>query len=56
VQYDHPYKGTLDVIRVGPEIMGKLCPKSSFSVTLGCIILGRDECAIIMLRDDLIRE
>jgi hypothetical protein len=55
-EYDHPFKGTTNVLRVGPEIMGRMCPKSRFPVTLSCVYGSKDECAIIMLHDNLIRE
>jgi hypothetical protein len=54
-EYDRPYPGTLSVVRVGPELMGKMCPKTPFPITMGCAFHSTDECVIILLEERYIR-
>src|SRR5262245_10713988 len=51
VEYDQPCKGRLGVITVGPEFMNRICPRTSFPVTLGCAFVGKDECWIVLAED-----
>jgi hypothetical protein len=53
VEYDKPFKGKLTEIRVTPEIMRAICPKTTFPVTLGCSYppVHDNQCVIIMLED-----
>jgi hypothetical protein len=57
VEYDRPFRGKLQEIRVPPETMRALCPKTSMPLTLGCAYPTRDqsECLIIMVSDEIIR-
>jgi hypothetical protein len=52
-EYDKPFKGKLTEIRVTPEIMRAICPKSQFPVTLACAYppVHDTQCVIIMLED-----
>src|SRR5262245_10996996 len=56
VEYDKPYKGKLTMVRGDRFLMDKLCPKSSFTPTLGCAYSSVDlsECVVIMAIDGLI--
>jgi hypothetical protein len=56
-EYDKPFTGKLTEIRVPPETMRAICPKTIFPLTLACAYPTRDqsECLIIMLSDELIK-
>ena len=56
-EYDKPFPGKLTEIRVPPETMRAICPKTIFPLTLACAYPTRDqsECLIIMLSDELIK-
>ena len=54
--YDKPFQGKLKVIRGDRFLMDRLCPKSSYTPTLGCAFPSVDlsECIVIMAEDGLI--
>ena len=56
-EYDRPYTGKLQEIRVPPETMRAICPKTPLPLTLACAYPTRDqsECLIIMVSDEIIR-
>ena len=56
-EYDRPYTGKLQEIRVPPETMRAICPKTPLPLTLACTYPTRDqsECLIIMVSDEIIR-
>src|SRR5438067_711306 len=56
-EYDKPFTGKLTEIRVPPETMRAICPKTIFPLTLACAYPTRDrsECVLIMLSDELIK-
>jgi DNA invertase Pin-like site-specific DNA recombinase len=56
-EYEKPYTGKLQEIRVPPETMRAICPKTAFPLTLACTYPTRDqsECLIIMVSDEIIR-
>jgi len=54
LEYDHPYKGKLNVVTVGAAVMRRACPRTSLPITLACSFAEKDECLIIMLEDHLI--
>src|SRR5262249_31157927 len=54
LEYDHPYKGKLNVVTVGAAVMRRACPRTSMPVTLACSYAEKDECLIIILEDSLI--
>src|SRR5262245_46702975 len=56
LEYDHPYtKGVLIEVRGNKEKMGKLCPKSSFPITLGCAYAHERDCTIVIADDDILK-
>ena len=57
VEYDKAFTGKLQEIRVPPETMRTICPKTNMPLTLGCAYPTRDqsECLIIMVADEIIR-
>ena len=56
-EYEKPYTGKLQEIRVPPETMRAICPKTPLPLTLACAYPTRDrsECVLIMLSDELIK-
>jgi hypothetical protein len=56
-EYDKPFTGKLTEIRVPPETMRAICPKTPLPLTLACTYPTRDqsECLIIMVSDEIIR-
>jgi hypothetical protein len=56
VEFDKPYTGKLKVIRGDAFLMSKLCPKTSYPVTLACAYTSPDQsqCIIIIATDDII--
>jgi DNA invertase Pin-like site-specific DNA recombinase len=56
-EYEKPYTGKLQEIRVRPETMRAICPKTPLPLTLACTYPTRDqsECLIIMVSDEIIR-
>src|SRR5205085_10400186 len=56
-EYDKPFTGKLTEIRVPPETMRAICPKTIFPLTLACAYPTRDqsECLIIMLSDEMLK-
>jgi hypothetical protein len=56
-EYDRLFTGKLQEIRVPPETMRAICPKTPMPLTLACAYPTRDqsECLIIMVSDEIIR-
>jgi len=56
VEYDKPFMGKLTMIRGDRFVMDRLCPKSSYTPTLGCSYPSVDlsECIVIMAHDGFI--
>jgi len=56
-EYDKPFPGKLQEIRVPPETMRAICPKTALPLTLACTYPTHDqrECLIIMVSDEIIR-
>ena len=56
-EYDKPYTGTLIEIRVGVDLMGRLCPKfHGYPVTFGCShqSIVDDQCLILIVEDKIL--
>src|SRR5205823_7404331 len=56
-EYDKPFPGKLQEIRVPPETMRAICPKTPLPLTLACTYPTHDQsqCLIIMVSDEIIR-
>src|SRR5262245_51908346 len=57
-EYDVSFPGKLIEIRIDAILMDKICPKTSFPVTLGCAITTPDksECLIVLAHDPIIKK
>ena len=55
LEYDHPYEGRLTVTGGDKDLMGQLCPKTAFPVTLGCARRYNDSCSIVIATDEIIK-
>jgi hypothetical protein len=55
-EYDRPYQGAIGIVRLGAELIGKICPKTPFTTTLGCAFIGKDECLIVLAEDRIIHD
>jgi hypothetical protein len=65
IEYDKPFTGKYTEIRVGATVMGYVCPKTPFPVTLGCavsnikregegIVTPATECVVYIADDDIL--
>jgi hypothetical protein len=67
VEYDKPFAGKYSEIRVGATVMGYVCPKTPWPVTLGCavhdtqrdserITVPATECIVYIANDDILEK
>jgi hypothetical protein len=67
VEYDKPFTGRYTEIRVGATVMGYVCPKTPWPVTLGCavhdtqrdserITVPATECIVYIANDDILEK
>ena len=59
-EYDKPYTaGPVIVVRGDEKLMGQMCPKTAFPVTLGCRVPinsspGSSACFLVIAKDDIL--
>jgi hypothetical protein len=67
IEFDKPFPAKYNEVRVGAQIMTRVCPPSSFPTTLGCaihntrravddsVITHATECLVVIATDDILQ-
>jgi hypothetical protein len=67
VEFDKPFPGKYNEVRVGASLMQALCPKTTFPVTLGCaihntrrapdesVVMPATECVVVIASDEVLK-
>jgi hypothetical protein len=56
IEYDRAFAGVLLEIRGDKQAMERVCPKTSFGVTLGCAYVHERDCTIVVANDNILSD